>query len=514
MPISIAIRFPTGRFHATPWGHQVNEALPEWPPSPWRLLRALVAVWKRKLAGDRRVEPHVEALLGALASAPPSFRLPPALVGHTRHYMPQGTIDANNRAKVFDAYVALDANDEVVFHWGQANLSPDEAEALGLLLSHLGYFGRAESWCLARLHPQFAEGSVNCRPEPPNAGEETVRVLGLHEAEWKGWSFGGSRPRPDPAWNLLAETADLHAERWSDPPGSRWRFYSRPSDCFDPKPPAGHVRPDDLTRYTAARFVVDVAQGRRPLPLVTETAPFAEAARASLMGCFQRSMHRRRFGTSRKPYREEFRSPSLSGKDEAGHFLKTHGHAFYLPTAEEGDRRRLDHLTVFVPDRFTRDEVSALDEWRGLTFRQADYRLLLVGLGTPEDLHCPLFGPSAAWVSATPYVATHHRQRGPRLSFDPEAIARFLADDLRRHWGERDDLGGRPTPSVEPRAVEALPFRPLRYHRGLSRPRDDGFTRPFGAVRLRFDAEVRGPLCLGYGAHFGLGAFFAEVNHA
>ena len=51
MPLSIAVAFPAGRFHATPWGHHVNEGLPEWPPSPWRLLRALIATWKRKLNG-------------------------------------------------------------------------------------------------------------------------------------------------------------------------------------------------------------------------------------------------------------------------------------------------------------------------------------------------------------------------------------------------------------------------------------------------------------------------------
>jgi hypothetical protein len=30
--IGIAITFPTGRFHATPWGRHVNEAAQEWPP--------------------------------------------------------------------------------------------------------------------------------------------------------------------------------------------------------------------------------------------------------------------------------------------------------------------------------------------------------------------------------------------------------------------------------------------------------------------------------------------------
>ena len=46
-PSIIKLTFPAGRYHATPWGRHVNEGVPEWPPSPWRLLRALVAVWKR-----------------------------------------------------------------------------------------------------------------------------------------------------------------------------------------------------------------------------------------------------------------------------------------------------------------------------------------------------------------------------------------------------------------------------------------------------------------------------------
>ena len=31
---AVALRFLAGRFHATPWGHHVNEGVPEWPPSP------------------------------------------------------------------------------------------------------------------------------------------------------------------------------------------------------------------------------------------------------------------------------------------------------------------------------------------------------------------------------------------------------------------------------------------------------------------------------------------------
>ena len=48
---ALAFRFPADRYHATPWGRNVNEADVAWPPEPWRLLRALIAAWWRKATG-------------------------------------------------------------------------------------------------------------------------------------------------------------------------------------------------------------------------------------------------------------------------------------------------------------------------------------------------------------------------------------------------------------------------------------------------------------------------------
>jgi len=42
--LALSFTFPGGRYHATPWGRHVNEADLEWPPSPWRIVRALIAV--------------------------------------------------------------------------------------------------------------------------------------------------------------------------------------------------------------------------------------------------------------------------------------------------------------------------------------------------------------------------------------------------------------------------------------------------------------------------------------
>ena len=65
MPVTLKLTFPGGRYHATPWGRHVNEGVPEWPPSPWRLLRALVAVWKRTCPDltQEQVQPVLAALV-------------------------------------------------------------------------------------------------------------------------------------------------------------------------------------------------------------------------------------------------------------------------------------------------------------------------------------------------------------------------------------------------------------------------------------------------------------------
>jgi CRISPR-associated protein Csb2 len=93
MMATLVLRFPGGRYHATPSGHHVNEGLVEWPPSPWRIVRALIACgystqhWEQLPVEGRR-------LVEALSSALPEYRLPRASLGHSRHYMPIGRLDS------------------------------------------------------------------------------------------------------------------------------------------------------------------------------------------------------------------------------------------------------------------------------------------------------------------------------------------------------------------------------------------------------------------------------------
>ena len=141
--IAIGIRFSAGRYHATPWGHHVNEGAVEWPPSPWRILRALIAVWHRKFSADIP-ELFARRVLERLTE-PPVFHLPKAALGHTRHFMPQKDPLGSDKTKVFDAFVSVCPDDRLIIAWPHVILSSEEDNILVRLVSGLSYLGACPS---------------------------------------------------------------------------------------------------------------------------------------------------------------------------------------------------------------------------------------------------------------------------------------------------------------------------------------------------------------------------------
>src|SRR5690606_18322155 len=131
--LAIALTFPAGRYHATPWGRHVNEADVAWPPDPWRLARALIATWHRKLDPERHPRARLESLLARMARAsPPQIRLPEdAIHAHTRHYMPA---KGDKRTLIFDAFVRVSVDDPLVIAWPELELPADEQDLLDALL--------------------------------------------------------------------------------------------------------------------------------------------------------------------------------------------------------------------------------------------------------------------------------------------------------------------------------------------------------------------------------------------
>jgi CRISPR-associated protein Csb2 len=472
--IRFEIRFPSGRFHATPWGHHVNEGVPEWPPSPWRIARALAAsMYTRCPELDRAVA------LGALRllAAPPSFTLPPATASHTRHYLSQNKPDRAGRM-VFDAFVAMDREQRIIVHW-PLSPSPAERRALAAMASEVSYLGRAEAWCDLRVMSEAEEAPPpNCAPSDGTAADRlttTERVLCPAEGFTEE--------------DLGRTTSALHEEGWSDPPGTRWVFYRRRSDALSP----GSRGPAPMPPAPLPT-VAELALSGTVLPLFTDAVRVAEQIRRAAM------------------FHCKTPSPVLSGKDASSAARQDqHRHAHYVPEAR-GKTNRITHVIVYAPEGFGDDEQRAL---AAITYLDQEHErprldVVLAGFGEATDFEkdSKLFGFSRRWRSKTPFVLPRHPRKGKETP--REQLVREL------------ELRGLPAPMAiepsdgaalfDPGAGEAAKTRWLafRMRRLRDRGREGVATAGFGGFEIEFAEKQRGPILLGYGAHYGLGQFEAE----
>lgn len=275
-------------------------------------------------------------------------------------------------------------------------------------------------------------------------------------------------------------------------------------------------------KMSVARFALNSTV----LPRITDTLPVAESARRTLMGIYGRLFSQHDSSKAR--------SAIFAGKNETSQPLSGHGHAYYLPTDEDGDGR-LDHLTVVASEGFGPREVRSLDclkELKGLGEIRSRHplRTLLLGFGRLGEYDPGPCGCFQAWISATPFIATRYlKKRGTKR--DPEELwnnhAAFLTtvikEELRRFRDRRADLRDLPAdaisvqPIIDANGVFRVGWkqlRPIEFRRFRQKAGDDGGQRASGGFRLTFPRPVKGPICLGHSSHFGMGLFVADDRNA
>ncbi|OPY49063.1 MAG: CRISPR-associated protein, family (Cas_GSU0054) [Methanosaeta sp. PtaU1.Bin112] len=527
--LAIEIRFPAGKYHATPWNRQVNEGAVEWPPSPWRILRALISTWYHKLQAeiDEETIRKIIEKLGAL----PQYFLPEASLGHTRHYMP---LYRQATTMVIDTFAAIEHESRLIIEWPQVDLSIEEISALSKLLDRIGYLGRAESWIEARL----AEGpqvQANCIPLKDDSslqgGFEGIQTLAaMPSQEYLVWREKEVEARvsrrlaelgnasklkkkdldkieeglPANLFSALhADTGNLKKAGWSQPPGSVWVFYARPRSSFEVIPRAAER---NLTRNnpTVARFAV----ASQVPPRLTDALSFSERIHLALVS--------RSNGSS-----------VFTGCDESGKPLDGHRHASILCESNlglgKGHRGEITHVVVHAPMGFELRERRALDSLTAVWGHGGhDIQLILLGVGQPEDFagfdeskgESPMLAKSNRWISRTPFISTRHPKATktgvPKLDDNGLQIG-SAEHELRRLMMLNNfpaPISVEPVPSTDLAGHETrwLKFLRERNH-GNGRREASGYGYGF---RIKFPEKVQGPIALGYGAHFGLGLFIPD----
>ncbi len=550
---ALEFHFLAGRYHATPWGRNVNEADVAWPPEPWRLLRALIAAWWRKGDRARWSEDDLARLIDALAGTLPEYKLPEgAIHAHSRHYMPTGGLD-RGRPKttlVFDAFIRLPEDSTLVAAWPMVTLDAGAFAFASDLARAIGYLGRAESWAECQALAEWG-GTTNCWPLDGSTRGEPVRLLAplspdAYSAErrrimgdLKRVMVAASEPPPTQSTiekrldkelrskgrgahtlpkrlvdALSLDTADYQDRKWSRPPAAREVVYARSPEAA-PGVVArfrGHRRPSPSGSAlpTVARYLL----AGRPLPRVEDTVRIGELMRRAALAKFG---WQRDETTGRRIPKAPW---EVSGRGDDGRPLKdpSHTHAFWLPEDADGDGW-IDHVSVFIAGGMNESVLRALDRitrlWLAPKQRPADdeaepgsireWRLALEGFGKPADFAggTSIFAMSRRWRSATPFLASGHL----KASGYPGEVRRLLQRRGRNASGIEVEV-------LESIDVGGAPRRATHFHRFRSRGRE---AQPDGAgalLRVVMPEAIEGPLALGYGSHFGLGLFVVyEEEH-
>ena len=480
MPTTLAIRFPLGRYHATPWNRSVNEGAAEWPPSPWRVLRAFVATWHTRWpelpAGE------MDALLAALAS-PPSYLTPPAVPGHSRHYLPDKDHrkgDGSHTALTLDPFLRIPRDQALLIRW-DSDLGPSERAALAKLAGLMPYLGRAESACDARLTDEHAEPDDTWW-RPGQDCERRTRLLA---------------PAAPVTRQILEITTDaIRRQRRTMPPGAEWIDYAA-----GPAPRLAALPRRAPELVTAMRYAV------------TGTAPLRAGA-GVLLADRLHAVAGSRWEMAGLPEQQRQQVLGTAGAPTG------HRHAHWIPLPDRHDRgAEISAFIMWVPAGLSPEHVAAMVDPGKMSGRLGgtggaggyeirgfpDVRLVFQGAGSIDQMAPELAGPARAWRSLTPYLPVRHRKR--------ESQADFLARDVRtelsyRHLSEEYSLTEGAVTAIEDEG--RMPDRWSRDFRRYRLRERMSSSRPGLGLRLQFATDVRGPLLLGQLSHFGYGIFVPD----
>lgn len=479
MPTTLAIRFPLGRYHANPWNRAVNEGASEWPPSPWRLLRALIATWHTRWPDLPAAT--IDDILTALAD-PPSYRTPPVRNGHTRHYLPDldhRKGETGHTDLTLDSFLSIGREEELLIRW-PADLDSEQQETLAKLSELMPYLGRAESVCEARL--------LDTSPT-------------LDDSWWQPGADGPRRARllaPMPPLSrevLEASTAEIRKRRRTMPPGTRWITYGAAQEASRQRRPAKPtnraIQPVDAVRFAVTG----------PVPLRgTHGVLLADEA------------HRQIGAALIKAGIPDEQRKTILGSNGAA---TDHRHAHWVPLPEGWRRGEpVRHLIVWVPQGLQPEELAAVVTMRHASGRRGggrdsggydvrglpEVKLFFQAAGQLDQVAPELCRPARRWRSLTPYLPVRHRKR--------EALDDYLAADI------ATELRYRHLPAATVCRVESSSRMPDRWASEFRRYRTTeriARSRPGLGLRLEFLEPVSGPLLLGQLSHFGYGIFAPET---
>lgn len=492
--------FPLGRFHATPWRvNPFDDPYGEWPPSPWRLTRAVVArwyQWRRETTGNWP-EDELEGLIRALCGSEYRFYLPEKARQSIilRQYQPVefGWNPAGKKAAGIKSYGTsltqdnawcVPPDEDLFWFIGGNSWTPELVVVLDRCLERIVYLGRAEA--LTRI----------CRTDEASVSANVT----ISESRASGSLAPVVVPSPDATrTDVERVTQDSLAAR-EIPQGARLLYARRP-----PRPPVREVPRRAPTRQDThlVQFALGWAVAPEPRATVRLTARFRAAVLRNLI--LMKTMGAAvRWSDAPADVRDAI--VGMTGKNSRGEPLRgPRAHAEFLlwwdgdvPTrllvwrgARPFDEEEQESILRAAAQEFSWAAAGAdAEAWK--------IKLIPLDAAVPPP---PGFDetPARIWNSLTPYVPPRHHLRNGK-----PRPAESIENQIRREL----DLRG--VPGAKQVAIEEF-RRPTWV--AVHVPRRVRAARSFLGdsygywLRLHFEQPIRGPLRLGNSSSFGLGLF-------
>ena len=518
MQIVLRQTFLLGRFHANPWlAFPFEDVHGEWPPSPWRLLRAILArshQLEREYAID--CQAWREALVRAFRTTRFSWHLPafswrgpgigqyqPAtfewdppnrtkrLRGQTVNVPGEKRYRSTLTRDNFWVVGRSKTHSDVGVVWWLLKGNGWSEDQLGWLDDSLGrmtYFGRAESLTeIERVDRLPNNVRINCTLNPLPSSHSVPVLAPTDDATLE---------------QVQAITEDPSVKDSTVPPGAGWLYAKRA-----PRPATRLPRPTRRTKSPTR--LVQFALGARVSPPRQSIVVLTQRFRGRVIREFLGESWRQA-STAKKES-----ACLLTGKEADGSPLRHHRHR----------HARFGILFDKETGRATR-----LLVWRDLPFDDTEQHAILSaaeqelqlafggGAGTrdpwavrlvPLDSQVlpPLgFGDQAyrCWETVAPYVPPRHvYSRRGRIKAG-EGAGEQLRLELVRQGYETTGL------AIQ---VDERDFEWTRVHRPRRNRHEATNTDRRGyQVSLTFDTPVSGPISLGHSSHFGLGLFVALAD--
>jgi len=490
--------FPLGRFHANPWkAFPFDDPFGEWPPSPWRLIRALIARSHQFAREDPAFKQDDRAALvrafctssirwhlparswrgpGLRQYQPAEFKRVPAGAAEPGEMRYQTTKNQDN------SWLTAGVDDPVWWfiegqHWSEPAL-----RVLDACVARMTYFGRAESITLMQRADDLAtHPDPNCRAQE-NRSAHSVPVL---------------FPTADATLvDIERSTDDPEVAETTVPPGATWRYAERPAR------PALRERPRRPARRLPPVTLVQFAIGSRVSPTSDSAALLTNRFRGRAIRIL--SGH----SWAKAPAERKAALALFTGKDADGKLLEGHRHAFFALWFDLRTRKAA-RLVVWRRTPFSHEEQQALlkaaQEPLSLGYNEKGkdpWRIHLVPLDSVAAVP-PGFEPTqrfTCWRTMTPFVPAQHIYDRHGNEKPGKSLRNQILNELQNHGLRADGA-----------TIEVLRSQWVKIHQPCSERGDKTNTSKRGHhFRLTFTEPISGPIALGHSCHFGLGLFVPE----